>query len=84
MESDKYYEPSTGNIYSYTQVRYMYGHISIPKNKNLPELGLYLFFLDPIPDLEENQYFLPDIVELRDDGFYYQTWVVITVEEEDQ
>lgn len=77
-----YYIPETKQVInSYQLLRYVYTNISLPENVNIPELGVYVLYVDEIPNYDPlTQNLEIDSIDLREDGYYYQSWKITPAE----
>ena len=74
----RYYIPSTSKIIeSYNELRGEFPNVSLPKNVDIPELGVYILYFAELPEFDiETEY-----AELGDVIFtgtrYEQQWVIV-------
>lgn len=82
--TSQYYVPSTLTVYySYQQLRYAFPAYSLPKNKDIPELGIYQLWHTEPPEVPEGYYMIQGAPEFHeDDEHWYQTWELIEYPEE--
>ena len=79
--SQYYYSLDTGQFYVYSQLRYLFPNVSIPRNKDLPELRMRILYKTPQPEPLEGHYAIMDAPEYRPQVYrYYQTWKQVPID----
>lgn len=73
-----YYMPSTGEyIGSYVELQRLYPNTSIPRNIDLPDIGVYILQYTDMPEYDENTQWIENgVPELGEDGRYHQVWII--------
>lgn len=71
----QYFYTETNTIYpSYQSIRHLYPNTSIPKDKDIPSLSLYVIHATDPGEAPEGSYWKQELPELREDGQYYAVW----------
>lgn len=77
-----YYFPATNTyIYSYFALQKAFPTMSLPENVDIPDIGAYILQYTEQPEFDpDTQYVDNGTPELREDGRYYQVWVIYNYE----